>query len=316
MIKALHSKLRYAFDTWKLNHQKDKIVYEINTEGDVAVEAERSRRRVLILKKFLSENGHPVEEVEEELTKKRETQLGTMKSFIIRMFFQMSDFSVIPKAFNQLRAYTKTKKLYKTAFKTCHKYMNSDIYWAFKRWKHHHEDARKYLQSLSKSQLIHSVCKNEHILGSLQYQQESKNNYINFQLSERQKLLINFASGQKIAFQRCEYKLRYRPMRKFFTKWQKYTYDCKISESNSQILKTEEIIAELLKLCQNAEQRNKDLLLENEELRQASLDGIEIAKAVQELTKEREKLSSDLNEKNMTIQQLLNDNNAMSHKLN
>ena len=105
-------------------------------------------------------------------------------------------------------------------------------------------------------------------------------------------------------------------MRKFFTKWQKYTYDCKVSESNSQILKTEEIIAELLKLCQNAEQRNKDLLLENEELRQASLDGIEIAKAVQELTKEREKLSSDLNEKNMTIQQLLNDNNAMSHKLN
>ena len=72
----------------------------------------------------------------------------------------------------------------------------------------------------------------------------------------------------------------------------------------------------MLKLCQNAEQRNKDLLLENEELRQASLDGIEIAKAVQELTKEREKLSSDLNEKNMTIQQLLNDNNAMSHKLN
>lgn len=33
---------------------------------------------------------------------------------------------------------------------------------------------------------------------------------------------------------------------------------------------------------------NRNLLVENEELRQAALDGIEIAKAVQELTRERE----------------------------
>ena len=39
---------------------------------------------------------------------------------------------------------------------------------------------------------------------------------------------------------------------------------------------------------------NKNLLSENEELRQAALDGIEISNVVQELTKERESLSADL----------------------
>ena len=39
---------------------------------------------------------------------------------------------------------------------------------------------------------------------------------------------------------------------------------------------------------------NKNLLAENEELRQAALDGIEISNVVQELTKERESLSADL----------------------
>ena len=39
---------------------------------------------------------------------------------------------------------------------------------------------------------------------------------------------------------------------------------------------------------------NKNLLAENEELRQAALDGIEISNVVQELTKERETLSADL----------------------
>ena len=39
---------------------------------------------------------------------------------------------------------------------------------------------------------------------------------------------------------------------------------------------------------------NRNLLSENEELRQAALDGIEISNVVQELTKERESLSADL----------------------
>lgn len=156
----------------------------------------------------------------------------------------------------------------------------------------------------------------EHLLGSLQQQQENKNEHINIQLAERQQLLMHFASGQKIAFQRCEYKLKWKPMRRAFLKWQKHAFDAKIQETDQQIGKTQDIIAELLKLCQQAEQRNKDLLIENEELRQASLDGIEIAKAVQELTREREKLSNDLNHKNMAIKQLLEDNTAMSEKLN
>lgn len=42
---------------------------------------------------------------------------------------------------------------------------------------------------------------------------------------------------------------------------------------------------------------NKNLLIENEELRSAALDGIEIAKAVQDLTKEREDLSATLQDR-------------------
>lgn len=49
--------------------------------------------------------------------------------------------------------------------------------------------------------------------------------------------------------------------------------------------------------------------MENEELRSAALDGIEIAKAVQDLTKERESLDRDLRERAATIKKLIEDNN-------
>ena len=56
------------------------------------------------------------------------------------------------------------------------------------------------------------------------------------------------------------------------------------------------------------QEENAKLRDENEELRQASLDGIEIAIAVQELTKEREQLSVDLADRAVTIKKLLEEN--------
>jgi len=54
---------------------------------------------------------------------------------------------------------------------------------------------------------------------------------------------------------------------------------------------------------------------ENEELRQYSLDGYQIAKSVQNLTKEREKLSVDLADKANTIKRLLDENEALTHSV-
>ena len=54
------------------------------------------------------------------------------------------------------------------------------------------------------------------------------------------------------------------------------------------------MIADLMSHVQKMEGINRGLTGENEELRQAAMDGIEIAKAVQELTREREQLSDDL----------------------
>jgi hypothetical protein len=45
------------------------------------------------------------------------------------------------------------------------------------------------------------------------------------------------------------------------------------------------------------------------------LDGIEIAKAVQDLTKEREQLSTDLQDRAATIKKLIDDNNNLSLRL-
>lgn len=63
-------------------------------------------------------------------------------------------------------------------------------------------------------------------------------------------------------------------------------------------------------------ERDNDLLAnENEELRQFTLDGYQIAKSVQSLDQEREKLSIDLADKAATIKKLLDENERLSSRL-
>lgn len=58
----------------------------------------------------------------------------------------------------------------------------------------------------------------------------------------------------------------------------------------------------------SVEEESNNLIEDNEQLRQASLDGIEIAKAVQELTKQREQLSVDLADRASSLKKLMEDN--------
>ena len=60
---------------------------------------------------------------------------------------------------------------------------------------------------------------------------------------------------------------------------------------------------------------NDELARENEELRQFSLDGYQIAKNVQNLTAERENLSVDLADKARTIKELLLENERLNNML-
>ena len=75
------------------------------------------------------------------------------------------------------------------------------------------------------------------------------------------------------------------------------------------------MIGELSTHVSKLESINNNLVVENEELRSAALDGIEIAKAVQDLTKEREQLSTDLTDRASTIKKLIEDNNNLSLRL-
>jgi hypothetical protein len=76
-----------------------------------------------------------------------------------------------------------------------------------------------------------------------------------------------------------------------------------------------DLISQLKDRIIETEADNDSLAVENEELRQFSLDGYAIAKNVKSLSSDREMLSVDLSDKANTIRKLLDQNEAMQRKL-
>jgi predicted RNase H-like nuclease (RuvC/YqgF family) len=75
------------------------------------------------------------------------------------------------------------------------------------------------------------------------------------------------------------------------------------------------LIEQLKSKITDFERDNSTMADENEELRQFSLDGYQIAKNVSQMNEERDRLSIELADKSRTIQQLLETNSHLSDRL-
>lgn len=101
-----------------------------------------------------------------------------------------------------------------------------------------------------------------------------------------------------------------------FLRWKAYSQECEIMALAEQLERTSGMIGDLGAHVAKLEGINNKLQKENEDLRTAAVDGIEIAKVVQEMTRQREDLSRELQDRAGTIKKLIEDNNNLSVRLN
>lgn len=104
-------------------------------------------------------------------------------------------------------------------------------------------------------------------------------------------------------------------MRKSFTQMETNTHLSKRRDFEILLERNLNMISSLKERIQEFENDNIAVANENEELRQFSLDGYQIAKNVQSLSHERERLSVDLADKANLIKKLLSENETLQNGL-
>lgn len=96
-----------------------------------------------------------------------------------------------------------------------------------------------------------------------------------------------------------------------FHRWKHAVHDMEVMYLTTHVKQQTALLEKMKERYTSLEGENNALIEDNEQLRQASMDGIEIAKAVQELTKQREQLSVDLVDRASSLKKLMQDNEKL-----
>lgn len=259
--------------------------------------------------------GYTPEFIDEYLEKKAAKQRSDMEKGIKSLFFRHSDFSIVPKAFNQLKAFVQGRKAAKARAMQALNWMNHPLSVYFRKWKYDQADAENKLRGLSKQELIDKIVADENLIGSTESRLDRMGNSIDTLAFQRENLFGHFIRGQKLAVALCKNNYL-KTVWRAFMRWKRHSNEYENMRLIEQLERTNQMISDLGGHVGKLEGINRNLLGENEELRQAALDGIEISNVVQELTKEREGLSADLQDRAGTIKRLIEDNNNLSIRLN
>lgn len=185
----------------------------------------------------------------------------------------------------------------------------------FKKWKYDMADAMKKLDGLSKQDIIDKIIQDENLLGSKKSKLDRMDLTVDNLAIQREQLLGHFIRGQKLALALIHSNYR-RTVARAIIRWKQFCGECETMSLVEQLDRTSGMIGDIGQHVKKLEGMNVSLQHENEDLRLAAVDGIEIAKVVQEMTKQREDLSHELHDRAGTIKKLIEDNNNLSVRLN
>ena len=231
------------------------------------------------MKSQMVKMGYTPEYIEEYLEKKAAKQRSDMQKGIISLFFKNSDFSIVPKAFNQLKAFVRERKAAKERAAQIINWMNHPLAAYFRKWKYDMADAENKLKPLSKQELIDKIIADENLIGSTESRLGRMGDSIDTLAFQREKLFNHFVRGQKLAVALCKnnyLKTVWRAMQR----WKRAGAEAENLALIEQLERTNKMLGDLQEHVKKLEGINKNLLGENEELRQAALDGIEISNVV------------------------------------
>lgn len=322
LLRALHAKLRVAWKLWQENEVIGDVMRDAETCGPVAVENNSLKNRVDILEGLIEKEGIDPKYVEEYILEHETIKDAMMRKSIARLSYnakqsitKVDSTNTLPRAFLSWKMFLlKKKRVLRSAIRCWARMRKPAIFQAFREWKQGLPLVANTVGKLTRQQIYGLVAKMDSDIKAMENVVEDQAGQLSY-LQHYATLLENHTRrGQNQALAFCRQNTE-KSMTKSWARWLQWVNGCRMADVASDYSNLEDdYYLTRTKLAQLSED-NGVLVTENAELRQASLDGIAIADAIEELSKEREKLSVDLADRAATIKRLLEENTELNYKI-
>lgn len=261
------------------------------------------------MKRMMVSEGYHPDEVDRDVLEKKQHFHKIMERGVKKLKMQANpDLWPLPKAMEAWKDYVNLRKNIKYYADFIRKHTGDiPLQSAFLKWKQYRINSQLPLEMMNKAQLVQICMDNERNVNIQRNHMNDQDAYLSDLTLQKIALFNRCLSGRKLGLTLPREKFD-NAKQKAFHRWKHIVHDREIFYLTRHVKQQTALLEKMKDQYHSLEEESNNLIEDNEQLRQASLDGIEIAKAVQELTKQREQLSVDLADRASSLKKLMEDN--------
>ncbi|EAS07652.2 hypothetical protein TTHERM_00497050 (macronuclear) [Tetrahymena thermophila SB210] len=307
---------RSYISKWRFKSNQMKQFQEDSEEGDSKLEQVFLSKRFDIILEFIASKGYDMSQLKSYLKQKKQKEIDLMHKSATRLILNASEMNLLPKSFNTWLAFVQRRKSIKEACsKMLPRIRQPDLLQAFKKWKSKTFIVYSKTQFDTRDVLLEKMVVFKENTDRLEKQLKEAENMLNEQTSLNTLLENKNVLAEKFAM-RIISLFEKKVQKQGFDKWISFVKQQRIDEYEYIQLQSDDKVNELQLEIQRLNTLFMELQKQNEELRAISLESISVAESIQNIAKERDGTNDALKEKQISIQNLIEENNSLSVKLN
>lgn len=314
ILRALHRKLGKGLKTWQKVQIVQKTTEKVNRSGFVAKDNSLLQEKIQILEQLLKTEKIDSKYIDRFIQERESLDLA-IKRKEVNLKNSKRKSKLLPKFFISWRLWTvKRKRILKTMQRlNCYRY-KSCLLQSFISWKRTLNLLSNSISRYNRCGLLNHIKKLTISCKDLKTKLDYSQNEIIYMKAYSAILEEHTKRGQNLTMVIHKNNVK-KAYFQTFLRWVVHCNLCKVHDLLTSLTRTEEKL--YLAQSQLKDLTHDYIALEedNFELRQASLDGVAIADAFETLSKEREKLSIDLEERTATVKKLMQHNSLLSFRL-
>jgi len=320
-LKCLQRKLSSAISLWLQKTEEEKVVDRIEDVGSSATTALKIQRQCNSLSQIIYDCN-----LQHRFKQRNELNLSDLqheynpvhkleKKFINTWIHKVKCKDLKNKYIMYWRKWLELRNNIRTSAKFIIRNLaNKEKAWAWNKLKNLRRAAGRMYKRMPRADLIKRIVNSNKKVNLLNQEREVLEKSINNKQKKNDGMAKVYWKGIHLAAAVLEKYLK-KLMEDAMRKWKLITQQLRIKDLNNILEMKAESFVKLRRIGVSLADRHNELLLENEELHRVSMNGIEIATVIQEITREREQLSLDLVDRSLTVKKLVEENRCLQQRL-
>ena len=307
--------LREAFRA--LNETKDKRALEesVESEGKRAQELRQLQEEVSLMEDTLIKEGYQPEVLEKEVKKMAEEKEQLIKKAVARWLAYQDKKDEVVQTVDKWKKFSDEKHVANERMNRLLNFLaKRPIHKGFSRWRNYNRKMKEMFKGYTKDELIDEAMNRGKMKAALTDEVTAKGEHLAGVETVCNKLQEKYELSKYFALLLTKMQNN-DTLAKALQRWRQNIHKNKSSTLRQKLDELSQKMKDIMTTNDDLEEKNIALAAENEELRQLSLESVDLAASMKDMNRQKERLSVDLADRSVTIRKLLEDNKILKEKL-